>query len=303
MKEKLYDIAKRLARPRGDKRLCIGDVRLTIDQGDIGGRQYEGRGSVEELRNDLYPRLKRDLDPRVVVDVGANYGFTGTIFAKTFPGADLILVEPDPRLARYIRLNLADNGIGHYKLVEAICAERLIDRHAFGINPLSSQDNRVAKLDGWKTVEVPTTTLSALLEPYGDSPAFIKIDTQGFEARVFEGARSYLDNHDAWFVKTESAPDWLESQGTRPEELLLDLVQRYRVAEAPARTRFQRDPLRELFARSLGEEEVASFVKHVRELNVNGTGWTDLYIARAQRAEGGVRTLRHSANAGRLGQG
>ena len=290
MKAKLYDLAKRLARPRGDKRLRIGDLTLVIDQGDGGGRQYEGRGSVEELRNDLYPRLKRDLNPRVVVDVGANYGFTGAIFAKTFPGADLILVEPDPRLARYIRLNMTDNGVGQYKLVEAICAERVIDRHVFGINPQSSQDNRVAKLDGWKTVEVPTTTLSTLLEPYGDSPAFIKIDTQGFEARVFEGARPYLENHAAWFVKTEFAPDWLRSQGTNPEELLLDLVRRYRVAEAPARTRFQRDSLKELFARSLHEDDVAPFVKHVKALNANETGWVDLYIAPASRTEARSRS-------------
>ena len=244
----------------------------------VGVRRGHG-SSVEEARNQLYQRLSVGLRPVVVVDVGANYGFTAAIFARHFVNAELILVEPDPKLGGYIERNMKANSVSNYRLVRALCGNRNDAVTSFGVNPSSSQDNRVRAMAGWATVEVPSVTISKLLEPYPDRPVFIKVDTQGFETQVFAGAEHYLAHSNDWFIKTEFGPHWLESQGNSAVDLLTQLVAKYRVVEAPARTRFDRDSLGALFSDPLKTAQISAFVTHVRRLNDDGLGWVDLYVA------------------------
>lgn len=284
MKSRLLQIAKRLislnARGRvGDRTLDLAGITLIINQSDRGGQQYESRSSVEEICNQLYPHLAQQLHPTVVVDVGANYGFTAAVFARHFPDAELLLIEPDPKLSHYIRVNMRANAILHYRLIQAVCGDKHGGTTAFGVNPGSSQDNRVHSLPGWRSVQAPTITLSQVLSPYHDASVFIKVDTQGFETQVFKGAEAYLMRSNQWFIKSEFAPNWLESQGNSPEALLANLIENYLVVEAPARTRFCGDSLQSLFASPVHTNDIRPFVAHVKSLNLSGLGWVDLYIA------------------------
>ena len=52
---------------------------------------------------------------------------------------------------------------------------------------------------------------------------------------MFEGGESFLSDHDRWFIKTEFAPMWLQSQKTDPVALLRELLRCYTVYEAPGR--------------------------------------------------------------------
>lgn len=286
MKTKLKSIAKKVLQPilpgqtfSGDKTLDIAGLSLVVDWADYGGRQYQNRSSVEEVKNQLYSRLAEKFRPSVVVDVGANYGFTGSIFSRSFPEAELILIEPDPKLGNYIHRNMQANGVSKYRLIQSICSDKAGESVSFGINPSSSQDNRVQSLPGWNSVEMSSVTISEILSVYNNESVFIKVDTQGFETQVYKGAESYLSSSDNWFIKSEFAPSWLESQGNSPEELLLYLIERYRVIEAPARTRFGRDSLKSLFSLPLNKDEIRSFIAYVKSLNKNDLGWVDIYIA------------------------
>jgi len=49
-------------------------------------------------------------DVRVVLDMGANVGYSSAWFASTFPDARIIAVEPDPENAAMCRINLAPYG-------------------------------------------------------------------------------------------------------------------------------------------------------------------------------------------------
>src|SRR2546430_5618340 len=123
--------------------LKIHDISLHVNSMDAGGTQYDSKSSYEECASPLYAEIAKWLEPQLVIDIGANYGFTALVFAKRFPQAQLVLVEPSPLLEEYIRTNLSQNGVLNYELIMAACGKGNSGSISFALNPHGSQDNRV----------------------------------------------------------------------------------------------------------------------------------------------------------------
>jgi FkbM family methyltransferase len=270
--------------PRGAVRpnvnLSIHGISLLVDGSDPGGLQYDSRPSFEMAVDYLYDQIAECLDPSLVLDIGANYGFTANVFAKYFPKAQLVLVEPSPRLQPYIHMNLKKNGVERYDLIGGICSDVASSAVEFALNPSGSQDNRVrGENESWTKVKVPAVTISNILKERCDGGnVFIKIDTQGFESQVFRGGMDYLSQQKNWMIMTEFAPYWLKSQGNSPEELLEFLVGNFIVVEQPVRTRFRGDVLMKLFRDPLVKEDITAFTRHIVSLNKRDLGWCDLLV-------------------------
>lgn len=252
---------------------------LEVQASDYGGCMYNERPAFEEAQSLLYQIIQTDLAPTCVVDVGANYGFTSLIFSHSFPSAYIYAIEPSPILLPYLQRNLAHLTTNRFTIVEAACGAEVRDHINFGLNPHSSQDNRVVAQSGWDVVGVRQTCLDEVLSSISSSTSlFVKIDTQGFDLEVLKGANITLSRCSHWLVKTEFAPFCLESQGTDPEECLNYLVSRYKVVECPARFMYGTTRLSELFSRPLNKHDIPSFVRYVRALNRDNIGWLDLLI-------------------------
>ncbi len=264
---------------KSDKTYMFDDVKLTIDSNDSGGKMYDGKSSYEELNNTLYNDIKKRFNPDAIIDIGANYGYTGIVFKKKFPNAHLTLVEPCPSLCEYIAMNIQQNKINEYEIINAICAEKPdLDRN-FALNPLGSQDNRVlGENEGWKIIQATTVTLDKLLADANCEFYFIKIDTQGYEKQVFEGGLKFLSSNSNWFIKTEFAPHWLKSQGTNPLDFLQFLIENFAVAELPLRPRFIGDSIKYLFKNRLNLSDIDRFVEYLQKHNKNRRGWCDLIV-------------------------
>jgi FkbM family methyltransferase len=139
--------------------------------------------------------------PETVVDVGAA---DGTIaLNRAFPAARHVMIEP---LAEYendlVRL-AAETGADY--LPTAVGRERgtvvmLVDRdNVSRSSPLSTS---ISAPESVARREVPITTLDALMEAEGwKAPFGLKIDTQGYELQVLEGAAGFLRRTE--FVITE----------------------------------------------------------------------------------------------------
>ena len=135
-----------------------------------------------------------------IIDVGANIGQFGTeIFRNGFAG-ELVSYEPDPSLFR--------------TLVETTGKHKNWRAFNFGVgSTLSELDLYVSKNDGLSssflrmnrihetlfpntdaasTIKVPIVTLDNHLIIKESKKTFLKIDTQGFESEVLEGARELL---------------------------------------------------------------------------------------------------------------
>jgi FkbM family methyltransferase len=131
----------------------------------------------------------------LVFDVGAHVGDRIAAFRRL--GARVVAVEPQPALQRMLKLLFGrDDGVA---LVPAAIgaapgtAEMRINLDNPTISTLSEHFIAASRgAAGWhgeawpKSVNVPLTTLDALIEAHG-TPSFIKLDVEGFELEALQG--------------------------------------------------------------------------------------------------------------------
>jgi FkbM family methyltransferase len=156
-------------------------------------RIYYGHRARSAAMDRLYSRFVQPGD--LVFDVGAHVGDRVASFHRL--GARVVAIEPQPALVKVLKLLY---GRRPDVTIEATAVGRAWGTTELMINPdnptvsTASQSfvNAARDAPGWqaqrwaKTVHVPITTLDTLIERHG-TPAFIKIDVEGFEAEALAG--------------------------------------------------------------------------------------------------------------------
>jgi FkbM family methyltransferase len=138
----------------------------------------------------------------VFVDVGANVG-SYSVLASAVCGARSISVEPDPSTMNALRRNIECNKIeDRVTLVEAaVGAEIGTARFTVG----HDTTNRVASEGEPGTRVVQVRTLDECLKCL--NPVLIKIDVEGYETEVIEGANATLLNPSLLAVQLETVDE------------------------------------------------------------------------------------------------
>jgi FkbM family methyltransferase len=154
---------------------------------------YYGRNSHRIEKDRLYAQFMKTGD--LVFDVGAHVGDRVASFRRL--GARVVAIEPQPALAFTLR---ALYGRDRSVTIES----KAVGRNPGTLKMKINVDNPTistasgAFIDaatgaqGWegqvweRTIEVPVTTLDALMETHG-IPAFVKIDVEGFEEEALAG--------------------------------------------------------------------------------------------------------------------
>src|SRR5687768_14198159 len=156
-------------------------------------RIYYGNRRHAPAMERLYRQFVQPGD--LVFDIGAHVGDRVAAFRRL--GARVIAVEPQPALAKTLRLLYGRDPKVKIEAVAVGPHRGTIKLNLNLDNPTvstASMDFIAAAADapGWegqawtKRVAVPATTLEALIARYG-KPAFIKIDVEGFEHEVLSG--------------------------------------------------------------------------------------------------------------------
>ncbi|HEV8584583.1 MAG TPA: FkbM family methyltransferase [Methylomirabilota bacterium] len=161
----------------------------------------------------LYERLVRcPRPPRVVFDVGANYGLHALRFLVH--GARVVAFEPNPACHRWIRAWCEVNGVRCDLEPAAVgaCADSVVLAFPEGRTWMGSVRPDVHA--GWQdaavhTLAVPQVTLDDVVAERGLVPDLVKIDTEGAELGVLQGAAKLLRTA-APIVVFESWPDAAE---------------------------------------------------------------------------------------------
>ncbi len=261
-------------------KIAFDGFSLTVDKS--GATVYRSEDFILFSQNKFFQEIEHHYSPKLVIDVGANVGFSTLVFARVFPNADIISVEPNYRLIEIIKKNCKDNNINNVKILQKAVGESGNSHIAFQINNIMSVDSRVAGLtEDYEICRVEQTSIDRIVSDYGcksNDPVFIKIDTQGFEERVISGAENTLRNFNSYCIMMEFAPFWLEQSGTDPATFLTDLCMNHHVCEMPSKTLFFHQSLEEIQQKILSKNDVDNFLKYVKALRRNDKGWTDLLI-------------------------
>jgi FkbM family methyltransferase len=167
------------------------EILVPID--DYVGRAIYFVGDLDRKVSRLVTRFVRPGD--TVMDVGANLGLITLQLAELVgPNGLVHAFEPNPALCELLSQTLERNAAGNVRLhsyalgLEPGRLPLMIPDGNAGMGSLTS-DTRA----GWRRVEVVVRPLSEVVAEIGLGPVrFLKIDVEGFEAEVLEGARSWL---------------------------------------------------------------------------------------------------------------
>jgi FkbM family methyltransferase len=172
---------------------------------------YYGDPRQDAAMDALYAKFVRPGD--LVFDIGAHVGDRIGSFRRL--GARVVALEPQPLCIRAIRDIYADDD--DVTAVEAVCGprEETVKFYVNSANPTVStaSPDFVKAADGaagwqdevWDSeVVVPAVTLDTLIEDHG-TPAFTKIDVEGFEDSVLAGLSRALPALSFEFTTIERA--------------------------------------------------------------------------------------------------
>jgi FkbM family methyltransferase len=166
----------------------INGARVIARRGETGitGSIYCGLQEFEEMSYVLHTITPNDL----FVDVGANIG-AYTILACAVKGARGFCFEPVPdtyaRLRTNLRLNDLDERVTSLNMgVSDKEGVLLFTDDQDTINHVATQDEK----HKGNVVKVDVKTLDTVLQ--GEAPGIIKIDVEGFETPVLQGASKTL---------------------------------------------------------------------------------------------------------------
>jgi FkbM family methyltransferase len=165
--------------------------------------------------------LARRIPPQAwIIDIGANIGFFTERFAKwATQGGRVIAVEPDAHNVNLLKERLARRAITNVEVHQAAAAE-FNGTIYLQRNPDHPGDHRIS--DSGEAV--PCTMIDDLVEGAGNpNVALIKIDVQGGERRVLQGASKTLQRcKPALFIEVDDRA--LRQFGTNAAELLGELA-------------------------------------------------------------------------------
>lgn len=150
-------------------------------------------GHIEKMN-----QLKaRGFNPRIILDIGAHEGLWAKEAKHVFPGSEVVMFEANPVHEQ----TLKNMGMKYYIDVLSDEDEKTVEFFCIKNSPYNTgdsvflentrhytQDNRTTKI-------VKTKTLDSILKKNNIKPAhvdFIKLDVQGSEQLILEGATTVL---------------------------------------------------------------------------------------------------------------
>jgi FkbM family methyltransferase len=189
---------------------------MALDPGDMTEKLildfYNSKVFYEPEVSSLMVNVLRPGD--AVVDVGANCGFFTALAATLVgPRGRVLAVEPATTCVARIRANLERNKLSNVDIVDRVAAAHAGDTTLY-INSDNSGGHALWDVGEWPgnaksrahpmPVSVAATTIDAELKlRAAPLPKLIKIDTEGAEQRVLEGAKGILAERKVPFVVVE----------------------------------------------------------------------------------------------------
>ncbi len=170
-----------------------GDPRMVSDQWEVAERA-------------IFVSLLDTTD--VVIDVGANIGFYSCLAAMM--GKRVIAIEPSHRNLQLLKRNLWDNHLTDVELLPVALANSCGLAQIYGFGGIASLVKGWAHADAHHAELIPVTTLDTILAGrFAKEKLLIKIDVEGFELELLQGAVESLrrEPRPTWIIEILSRDD------------------------------------------------------------------------------------------------
>ena len=171
-----------LEMPDGAKIVVPDDLRITTTYVLLEQQDWF-EDEIRFLRAAVEPGMR-------ALDAGANFGvYTLALAQCVGPGGRVWAVEPGEPAADYLARSIVANGFGHVELIR--CALSSADGSGFLQTGITPELRRLVR-DG-TSAAVGVRSLDSLAAERGIAGVdFVKIDVEGEEASVLEGAGEFL---------------------------------------------------------------------------------------------------------------
>lgn len=152
-----------------------------------------------------YHYIWQQYRPQVFFDVGANYGTHSLLLAKA--GLRVVAFEPNPRCHEYFWQLMDANRCLPTLVKQGVGARK--DTLTLSYDPRETWNGQLGNRDtptgqnphkDWIHQEVEVTPLDDYIAENGLTPDLMKIDTEGFEQFVFEGASALLARQQTFII-------------------------------------------------------------------------------------------------------
>jgi FkbM family methyltransferase len=159
-----------------------------------------------------------------VADVGSNAGLYAIVAAgKLGTTGSVIAFEPNPYNVRWLRRNIEAGGHENVEIMQTAIGDS-IGTARLWIARLSGEHTLLgSSIEEDGSIEVPVTTIDSIVAEVGDLDV-MKIDVEGAEMMVLEGARESLREHRCKKILCEVHPRHLGTIGVTIGSLLSPLL-------------------------------------------------------------------------------
>ncbi len=243
-----YALLHRVVFPGGARRVVVNGMPMWVDTRDrVIATHLIGDGIWEASETAAF--LVQAREGMCVFDAGANIGYYTLLAARAVgPSGRVYAFEPEPGNYSLLSRNVAENGFTNVQLLNAAVSDRAgtarlhLDLANLGAH--SFEAGSVPTPSG-HSVEVETVRLDDFVQEARafEAGVLVKVDVQGAEALVVDGARELL-SLDRVAVLLEIWPDALARAGADAGDLLATLQGfgfRFEDVESPPE---ERRPLR-----------------------------------------------------------
>jgi FkbM family methyltransferase len=229
-------ISKRAAPARAWRRVAIGGRSWRI-AGQAGDSYFAWAGSHARGMADLHAIAAAILPADgtgVVLDIGANIGLSVVALAALVPRGRVLAVEPGPATAEALARTIALNGLEERVTVERSAIGAATGEAAFHADAAHSAGSKLVDagtMDRERLappLTVPVTTVDALLARHAlPRLDLVKVDVEGFEGDVLDGAAATIAAHRPAFIMEFNAWTLLCNRNANPRAVLEDWLRRF----------------------------------------------------------------------------
>lgn len=237
MKEKFINILLNSSLVRSNLIISLGRFVRSLSKSNIV--EIEGRKMFTQNNDGLALSIFKIYEPNqtkivkkyvhegdVVIDVGAHVGYYTLLMAQLVgKNGKVYSFEPDPVNFELLKKSVEINGFENVVLIQKAVSDTTEKIKLF-LGDNDSAVNRIydAKLgDAKKSIDVESITIDEYFKENDKLFNFIKIDSEGSEAKIINGMEKFLTKNRKLIMMTEFFPFLIKKSGDEPKQYLKSL--------------------------------------------------------------------------------